>query len=254
MVFYLCFWKALYGPLFNVLCTTSVERVEQRMAFTWVLLCHLHNKVSAIADYVTLTTLKQKCEVDLQCSSGPVQITSCPQSYLRELCSEPLYNFSHGCSHQPAPPHGRSPAICWAEPTPRPTTCILLPTTGAAPHCLLSLGLASFWYRDCKDSDLTVSSATLVWAGSPCACRWQHESHSCTVRTRVGSLWGKEGVRPPGQQWGQGSSKGLQILWGRKEKSRVPQGEEKGDPHWVGAMHGRVIFPPCERVNPSSSL
>lgn len=144
VVFYLCFWNALYGPLFNVLCTTSVERVEQRMAFTWVLLCHLHNKVSATADYVTLTTLQQKCEVDPQCSSGPVQITSCSQCYLRELCSEPLYNFSHVCSHQPAPPHGRSPAICWAEPTLRPTTSILLPTTGAAPHCLLSLALASF--------------------------------------------------------------------------------------------------------------
>lgn len=134
MVFYLWVWKAFCGPLFNVLCTTGVETVKQRVAFAWVLLCRLHNKVSASADYITLTTFKRKREADLHCSSGPVQITtSCPQCCLRELCFELLCNFSHGCSHQPAAPYGRSPAICWEELSPRPTTCILLPAQRLLP-------------------------------------------------------------------------------------------------------------------------
>lgn len=148
MVLYLNLWKALRGPPFGILCTTSVETVEQRMAFTWLLLCHFHNKVSTTAEFIRLITFKGKCEADLHCSSGPVQIpTFCLQFYLRKPCSKPLHHFSYSCAHQPAPLPGRSTAICSADLTRRPAARILLPplrckhggcsSLPAVPHAVL---------------------------------------------------------------------------------------------------------------------
>lgn len=112
-------------PLFNILRTTSIGTVKQRMEFIWVLLCHFHSKVNATAEFSRLVAYKGKCEADLHCPSGPVQITtSCPQFYLEELCSKSFHNFSHASSQQPVPLCGRSTAICSAKLTLRPSACV----------------------------------------------------------------------------------------------------------------------------------
>lgn len=81
--------------------------------------------------------------------------------------------------------------------------------------CLLSFKLAflqTHWQWG--QASLTVPSAMLAWADSPFKCTWQHDPHSWSNGRRGGLfvVQGRRGDASSGQQWGQGSSKGMQSL------------------------------------------